>query len=181
MITVISATDRVGANTHVVATQIFESLTQKTTETVKFLSLEDLPAQFSGNAMYGKETIDPKIADLEDEFMVEANKFVFVIPEYNGSFPGILKLFIDACSIRDRNRIFKGKKAAVVGVASGRAGNLRGLEHFTGVLNYLGTVVSPNHLPISSVHTLIDKQTKHLHDAATIKILDAFSDEVIDF
>ena len=181
MITVISSTDRTGANTHVVAAQIFDYLQQKTTETVRFLSLETLPNGLNGNDLYAKHSIDPKIAALEDEFMIDAEKFVFVIPEYNGSFPGILKLYIDACSIRDRNRVFKGKKAAVVGVASGRAGNLRGLEHFTGVLNYLSVTVLPNHLPISAVHTLIDKENKKINDPNTLKSLQDFADEIINF
>jgi NAD(P)H-dependent FMN reductase len=48
--------------------------------------------------------------------------------------PGSLKLFIDACSVREYKQNFKGKKAALVGIASGRAGNLRGMDHLTGVM-----------------------------------------------
>ena len=56
-----------------------------------------------------------------------------------------VKSFFDAIP-PDTNR---GKKVALVGVSSGRAGNLRGMEHLTGVLHYLSMQVMPNKLPIS--------------------------------
>ncbi|MCC6838141.1 MAG: NAD(P)H-dependent oxidoreductase, partial [Bacteroidia bacterium] len=83
------------------------------------------------------------------------------------SYPGILKLFFDAIH-PDLNR---GKKVGLVGVASGRAGNLRGMEHLTGVLNYLGMHVHPNKLPISSVLALIN-ESGDLVDLNTLKVLE---------
>ncbi len=81
-----------------------------------------------------------------------------MIPEYNGSYPGILKFFLDACSIREYNASFHGgKKAGLLGVASGRAGNLRGLDQLTGVLNYLKISVMPIHQPISSIEKLMNE------------------------
>jgi chromate reductase len=114
--------------------------------------------------LYGKHS--EKFQQLLEEFIIPAEKFVFIVPEYNGSFPGILKLFIDAIH-PDTNR---GKKAALVGVATGRAGNLRGLDHLTSVLHYLGIYVHPNKLPISSVTTLLD-QNGILKDDATEAVL----------
>jgi len=91
-----------------------------------------------------------------------------------------VKLFIDACSIRNYADNFKGKKAAIVGVAAGRAGNLRGMEHLTGVLNYLGTTIMPNRLPISSIGGLLDEDKK-LKDEATQKALQGFVEGVVAF
>ncbi|HET6227311.1 MAG TPA: NADPH-dependent FMN reductase, partial [Bacteroidia bacterium] len=65
----------------------------------------------------------------------------------------------------------RGKKAALVGVSSGRAGNLRGLDHLTGVLHYLGIYVHPNKLPVSSVLSILDGQGK-MKDENTIKVLE---------
>lgn len=87
------------------------------------------------------------------------DRFVFVIPEYNGSYPGIAKLFLDTIN----PAIWEGKKAALVGVATGRAGNLRGMDHLTAVLNYLKMEVYSQKIPLSSVH-------QHLNESGTIAL-----------
>ena len=46
----------------------------------------------------------------------------------------------------------------MIGLASGRAGNLRGMEHLTGVMNYLGCVIMPNKLPVSQLEKIIDEK-----------------------
>ena len=89
-------------------------------------------------------------------YIEPVDRFIFVIPEYNGSFPGIAKLFLDTLP----PSIWDGKKAALVGVASGRAGNLRGLDHFAAVLNYLKVEVLSKKIPLSSIHDNIDKRGK---------------------
>jgi NAD(P)H-dependent FMN reductase len=48
----------------------------------------------------------------------------------------------------------------LIGVSTGRAGNLRGMEHLTGMLNYLNMHVHPEKLPVSSVQDLIDDELK---------------------
>ena len=112
--------------------------------------------------------------------MLPANKFVFVIPEYNGSFPGVLKLFLDACSIREYKATFSGKKAVLVGIASGRAGNLRGMDHLCDILHHVGTIVHPNKLPISNIEALIDSKGK-ITDSACKKALKKHMEDLLDF
>jgi chromate reductase len=149
MITIISATNRPNSNTRKVAAS-YAQLMEKQGVAPKLLSLELLSPDLDFMDLYGKRS--EKFQQLLDQFIIPAEKFVFIVPEYNGSFPGILKLFIDAIH-PDTNR---GKKAALVGVATGRAGNLRGLDHLTSVLHYLGIYVHPNKLPISGVTGLLD-------------------------
>jgi NAD(P)H-dependent FMN reductase len=48
------------------------------------------------------------------------------------------------------------KHVCLVGVADGRAGNLRGLEHLTGILHYLKMHVYHNKLPISGVNKMMN-------------------------
>jgi chromate reductase, NAD(P)H dehydrogenase (quinone) len=170
MITIISATNRPGSSTSKVALNYLQ-LIEKQGVTAKILSLEKLTADLNFMDLYGKRS--EKFQQLLEEYIIPAEKFVFIVPEYNGSFPGILKLFIDAIH-PDVNR---GKKAALVGVASGRAGNLRGLDHLTGVLHYLGIYVHPNKLPVSSILTLLDEQGK-IKDENTIKVLEK---QIVEF
>jgi NAD(P)H-dependent FMN reductase len=57
-------------------------------------------------------------------------------------------LFID--SLKPEH--FKNKRVALVGVASGRAGNLRGLDHLTAIMHHLGVEVLSKRTYVSHVH-----------------------------
>lgn len=180
MITIISGTDRKDGLTHILANHYFQTIQTRTTEKVLLYSLEDLPADVFGSSMYQKETLTPAFQDIEDTYLIPADKLIFVIPEYNGSFPGILKLFIDACSIRSKMSVFKNKKAALVGVASGRAGNIRGLEHFTSVMMFMNVTVLPNLLPISAFNKMVDENNE-IVDESTLKNIEKQIDEFLMF
>jgi chromate reductase, NAD(P)H dehydrogenase (quinone) len=173
MITIISATNRASSNSLKVATKYSQLLEKQGIES-KLFSFEQLPSDFISTDLYGKRS--ENFQQLLNEYIISTQKFVFVIPEYNGSFPGILKTFLDAVS-PDINR---GKKVALVGVSSGRAGNLRGMEHITGILNYLGMHVHPNKLPISSVLTLLNEQGLVI-DENTIKMLEKQITELVEW
>lgn len=134
-------------------TQIFAQKCSKILEEMKIENsvyyLEQLPNQLSGAKMYDYE--NSPVSEIVEKYINPVNKLIFVIPEYNGSFPGILKLFIDA--VHPRN--FKGKKAALIGVSSGRSGNVRGMDHLTAILQYLKVEVYHDKLPFSSIDALL--------------------------
>ncbi|MCB0587252.1 MAG: NAD(P)H-dependent oxidoreductase, partial [Phaeodactylibacter sp.] len=156
----------------------FEMLKESTEEEVKLLALEHIPYDWFFPEMYTRQA--PSLKRLQDEYILPATKFVFVTPEYNGSFPGAVKLFIDACTVRKYTSNFKGKKAALVGIATGRAGNLRGMEHLTGVLNFLGTVVMPDKLPISRISDLKDGEGDVI-DEETLEAMRIHALEFLEF
>ena len=114
--------------------------------------------------------------ELEKKWLLPASKYIFVSPEYNGSIPGVLKCLIDVSDVR---RVWKGKKALLTGVSKGRAGNLRGMDHLTGIMHYVGTVVHPNKLPISIVDTLFNEDEMGHKD--TLHNMNEQLDEFIDF
>ncbi len=180
MITVISGTNRKGNECLKFARLYCEILSEQTDEEVKLLALDDIPHDWFFPDMYKKERQAKSLSNLQDEYLIKADKFVFVTPEYNGSFPGAMKLFIDACSIRSYQETFKDKKAALVGVATGRAGNLRGMDHLTGVLNHVGTTVMPNHLPISRIKELTDGNGEII-DTATLAVLKKHAVDFLKF
>jgi NAD(P)H-dependent FMN reductase len=164
--TIISGTNRVGSNTLKVARLIGAILKEKGQES-ELVSLEGL--DLNGRS--------PELARLESQILIPTQKFIFVIPEYNGSFPGSLKTMIDLSDIK---QVWWWKKAMLTGVSSGRAGNLRGLDHLTGTLNYLKVAVLPNRLPVSMIDKLIDAEG-NLTDASTIAALSAQVDEFLGF
>lgn len=180
MITIISGTDRKDGLTHVLAKHYHQMIQTKSSENVQLYSLEDLPPDLYGSSMYEKETLASSFITIEEQYLIPAEKLIFVIPEYNGSYPGILKLFVDACSIRSKMAIFKNKKAALVGVASGRAGNIRGLEHFTSVMMFMGVTVFPSLLPISGFNKMVDEDM-NIVDENTLKAIEKQIDAFLEF
>jgi len=164
--TIISATNRQDSNTLKIA-EAYQNLLKDKGIEARLLTLE------------GLNVLDrnPGLVAVEAEYLIPADKFIFVTPEYNGSFPGILKALMDNSDI---SRAWWGKKALLTGVSTGRAGNLRGMEHLTGILHYLKVSVYHNKLPISVVNQLLDKDGK-LTDPGTLKAVNQQLDEFILF
>jgi NAD(P)H-dependent FMN reductase len=148
MITLLNATNRPDNRTSVIS-QTYQQFLISANVPFQYLSLEEIDGQLLLAQSIGKK--QEALEQLLDKFIYQAPKIIIVSPEYNGSFPGILKLFIDAMP----HKSFDGKKVALTGVATGRGGNLRGLDHLTGIFHYLNAHVMPFKLPISGVATLI--------------------------
>jgi chromate reductase, NAD(P)H dehydrogenase (quinone) len=164
MITIVAASNRNGSNTLKVAKAYLQKLNTKNIP-VQLLSLEEHEV-FKRNESFIK---------LEADFLLAAEKFIFIIPEYNGSYTGIVKLMIDNSDVA---KCWANKKALITGVSSGRAGNLRGMEHITGSLMHMKMHVHPNRLPISAVHTLMNEEGL-LTDESTLKLIDTQLEEFL--
>ncbi|MGY3211045.1 NADPH-dependent FMN reductase [Mucilaginibacter sp. HD30] len=117
MITIISSTNRPGSSTYKLALYYQKKLSEKGIE-AGILSMTELPGNLIETNMYGKS--NPEFEQIQAR-VTATQKFLFIIPEYNGSFPGILKFFIDACAFPQS---FYEKKAALVGLSSGKYGNI---------------------------------------------------------
>jgi len=154
-ITLISGTDRKNSHTRIIAEHLHQHLSSIGVKS-QLLDLEQIPVELLKNPTYSAENRNKGLSEIQDDFFVHCNKFIFVVPEYNGSFPGVLKLFLDSLSVRKYEETFFHKKACLIGVASGRAGNLRGLDHLSDILNYLGVIVFPSKLPVSRVFEFVD-------------------------
>lgn len=153
MLTIISGSSREENNTRRVASEYQRILAAQFNQEASIYSLDSINGTLR----------DAAFVAAEKELLVPAEKFIIVMPEYNGSYPGILKLMIDNSDIKN---VWWHKKVLLVGVSTGRAGNLRGMEHLTGVLLHMKMLVHPNRLPISVVdklmntdHTFTDQNT----------------------
>lgn len=166
MITIISGTNRKNSNTRKIATEYHRLLTERNIET-SLLLLDEQPMLVR----------DEAFIQTEDLLLKPAHKFIIVMPEYNGSYPGSLKLMMDNTDV---SAVWWEKKVLLVGVSTGRAGNLRGMEHLTGSLLHLKMLVHPNRLPISIVHTLLDDQN-HLSNTATLQAVETQIEEFLEF
>ncbi len=163
MITIIAGTNRKGSNTKKVAIAYKKLLDEKNIDS-QILALDEQLVHERNDAF----------EKMESSFLKAAEKFIFIVPEYNGSYPGILKLMMDNSDV---STTWKDKKVLLTGVSTGRAGNLRGLEHFTGSLLHLKMNVYHNRLPISAVHTLFGEDGI-LKDETTLQIMTA---QLVDF
>lgn len=172
-ITIISATNREGSNTEHIANYYFNTLKNKGINAT-VLSLKALPPSFLATDLYGQRS--PEFQKIIDTYIENQTKFIFISPEYNGSFAGVLKVFLDAVP----PKIWQDNKACLVGVSSGRAGNLRGMEHLTNILNYLKVNVYHNKLPISVVTNLLN-ESGALVDNETQKVIDLQIDGFLSF
>lgn len=133
MITIVAGTNRPLSKTIEVA-HFYQHLLQRHRTASQILDLAELPDDFVFSALYDNMGQNEGFNALHD-VMAGSEKFVFVVPEYNNSFPGVLKAFIDGMSYPS---VLTSKKCALVGISDGVQGNSLGLSHFTDVLNYLG-------------------------------------------
>jgi chromate reductase, NAD(P)H dehydrogenase (quinone) len=99
------------------------------------------------------------------------------VPEYNGTFPGVFKMLLDNSDIKTA---WWHKRAMLVGVAAGRAGNLRGLDHLTNILNYIKVLVLPSKVPISNIAAELT-DAGHFASEATLKTAEAQVQDFLDF
>lgn len=163
MITIISTTNRPDSYTLRICNTYAHMLEAKG-ETVKVLSFHGVLSRIiEGNSFDG---VNEEFTGLVNEYILPSERLVIISPEYNGSFPGIFKYFIDACD----PKVFRDKKVALVGVASGRAGNLRGMDHLTDIFHHMGSEVYSKKIPISRVHKMAYQEEK-LQDEPTIDVL----------
>ncbi len=178
MITIISGSNRKDNKTVHFAKYVYLKLQEKTNDEVRFFDLSGIEGNVISDDMYKNQTTSVK--EFQDTYFIPSSKFWFFIPEYNGSYPGILKLVLDAISVRELQHSFSNKKACITGIASGRAGNLRGMDHLSDVLNHLGMYVHPNKNPISSIYKLLDSDNKVM-DENLEKSLDLQMKQFLDF
>jgi NAD(P)H-dependent FMN reductase len=105
--------------------------------------------------------------------MERADAIVIVTPEYNHSFPGLLKHVLDSCL-----KEYIHKAAGIVGVSAGTFGGARVIEHFQPVLRELGLVSIFWDINIGSVEKVFDPKGELL-DQAYIRRSAKFLSELI--
>ncbi len=146
-ITVVSATNRKNSLAAQVADYYAELLHQHGCNS-HVLKLTELPNDFVMSSLYENRGKNPAFNQLK-ETMEVAQKYAFVIPEYNGSFPGVFKAFIDGLELPNT---FRGKKCAMVGVSKGLQGGSFAMSHLTDIFHYLGMHVYPLKPRLSNVY-----------------------------
>ncbi|MBX3022300.1 MAG: NAD(P)H-dependent oxidoreductase [Bdellovibrionales bacterium] len=163
MIEIISGTDRPNSRTLTVAKHLLD-LYRGLKADVNLIDLNQLNLADLASGEYYKgpgESYKNAVARV-----TEAQGIVLVVPEYNGSYPGILKLFIDYWRYPET---FEHRPIAMVGLGT-RWGGLRPVEHLQQALGYRNAYVYPNRVFLSHIKELLKDGS--LKDQSLLDLLD---------
>jgi NAD(P)H-dependent FMN reductase len=170
MITVISGTNRPNSNTRKVAGLVHGMLSQHGEANV-LLDLAELPPEIFDSSAYAAK---PESFASFQEAVLSTNGVLTVVPEYNGSFPGVLKYFIDM--LRFPDSLYE-KPAAFVGLSAGRWGGVRAVEQLAMVFQYRNAHLFGRRCFIPGINKALD-DTGHFTDPETA---DRLRRTVLDF
>jgi len=165
-IPVILGTTRKGRMSAHAARFVFGQLQKRGGVTSELIDIGDLnlPIDDAGEAVK-----DPRFSGA----MERADAIIIVSPEYNHSFPGLLKHVLDSCL-----KEYIHKAAGIVGVSAGIFGGARTIEHFQPVLRELGLVSIFWDVNFGAVEKVFDS-TGQLLDQAYVRRTDKFLNELI--
>jgi chromate reductase len=149
MITIVSGTNRPGSNTRRISNLVL-ALYEELGIPARILDLQDLPA-----ALFAPEAYASKPAAFEpfSKAVLDASGLVIVTPEYNGSFPGVLKVFIDHLKFPES---FESKPVCFVGLAAGTWGALRSVEQLQQIFGYRNAHLFPTRVFMPGIGGLLD-------------------------
>lgn len=142
---ILSGTNRQGSRTRQIA-GILHGMYAALGEPAEVLDLAELPLQDLSGQTYGRDSLSSALKT-SIEKVNSAAGIVFVVPEYNGSYPGALKYFIDHWSYP---KSFEARPVAFVGLG-GTFGGLRPVEHLQQVMNYRNAYVFPQRVFLFNV------------------------------
>jgi len=148
---ILSSTDRPGSNALKVSNYVKVFMDDKAD--IELFSLKDFPYTDVVGGKYG-EKID-SVTSFNDSFL-DADGFLFVVPEYNGGFPGVLKVFIDYLPFPDA--MYK-MPVSFIGEAAGSFGALRPVEHLQQILSYRKALIYSERMFISGVGQNFDRES----------------------
>lgn len=149
MITIIAGTNRIGSMSYIFAKEISKIYNQLKVKS-KILDLAELPLETFSPDAYKEKPL--KVLEYTDQIL-SSYGIVIVVPEYNGSMPGALKLFIDLLPFPES---FEGRPVCYVGIASGQFSGLRPVEHLQQVFGYRNAYNFPKRVFVSAVHEVTD-------------------------
>ena len=150
-ILIISGTNRPNSNARRV-TGILGGHYERLGVAHEIFSLTDLPREiFDGDAYASKP---PAMLAIQQR-VLDALGLHIVTPEYNGSFPGVLKYFIDMLKFPES---FQHKPVAFVGEAAGTWGGLRPVEHLQQIFSYRNAHILPERVFIPNVRMKFDDE-----------------------
>ena len=123
--------------------------------------LRDFPMPIYDGDLETGEGIPPAAKALK-ELARRHDGFAIASPEYNGSFPALLKNALDWISRPEPGdrplEVFRGKVAAILSASPGPGGGRRGLHHLRELLEMMRVSVIPDELAIGAASAAFDAE-----------------------
>lgn len=152
MIGIVVGTNRKEAVSEQVAAY-YAALLNERGQTADIIRLTELPPDFIATALYEHVGKNEQFNRVRDRLLT-ATRLVFIVPEYNGSFPGVLKAFLDGFPYPSG---LEGKRIALVGVSTGIQGGALALSHLNDIFSYL-------HADVVGVRVKLIQIDQHLQE-----------------
>lgn len=146
---IICGTDRVGSKSLAIS-RCIQSLYQEMGEQVEMLELSHLVTSLPENFLSYQKELPPQLHEMV-QTVNGSDGLIFVVPEYNGSFPGILKYFIDHWSYP---LSFEWRPTCFVGLGY-RFGGLRPIEHLQGIMGYRNAFQYPERVFLQNIGSVV--------------------------
>lgn len=169
---VVVASTRQARIGHTVADWVISAANERTDLTVDVADLQEIGLPFFDEAhppMMGQYELPHTLAWAER--VAAADAFLFVSPEYNGSYPGVLKNALDYLLAE-----WQGKRAGIVGYGAYPESRMIGQLDF--VLGNLGLNRTTTDLQVQTPWTLLDNEGKLLASAELNAALSLMLDEL---
>jgi chromate reductase, NAD(P)H dehydrogenase (quinone) len=165
VIEIISGTNRPNSQTRRVAGLIESLYHEAGVKDVRILDLQDMPPEIFNPASYGEKPASFK--PLADRIL-QADGLHVVTPEYNGSFPGVLKYFIDMLKFPES---FEHRAVAYTGVAGGVWGAFRSVEQLQMIFGYRNAYNLPERVWIAGIGRKWSEDGRTLNDELSMQLL----------
>jgi len=149
-------------------------LAQRNAESL-ILDLVELPHDFTVSALYENTGKNDQFNGLK-ALLETTDKFVFIVPEYNGSYPGVLKAFIDGLPYPNS---FANKKAALVGLSSNMQGATIAMSHLNDVFSYLGMNTLALRVKLAQIRSHYNDQV--ISNALYKELIEIQAEQIIRF
>lgn len=172
-LTIITGTHRNESKTREVCDQLVDRYAASADVTL--LDLKDMPQEAFLPGAY-KEKPQAFLPMIDAVMM--ADGLIVVVPEYNGSYAGVLKHFIDLLPFPDA---FEHRPVAFVGLAAGIWGGLRSVEHLQGVFGYRNGYVFPERVFVPRIYSVWDSEKKVFNDPLINELLDIQCERFVRF
>ena len=111
------------------------------------------------------------------ETVSSADGIILATPEYHASFSSVMKLVIENMGFPSG---LSGKPVVLLGVAAGRIGAIKALEHLRSVCSHVGAIVLPGPISIAGVQQVFDDQGNCL-DQGVEKEIRSLAGKLVDY
>jgi len=173
-VAILTGTHRRGSVSAMIARQISD-MYRALGVSVDLIDLAELPCEiFLPGSFDHRYEADSPIA----QRFIKADGLHVVVPEYNGSYPGVLKHVLD---VQPYQRCFRGKPTCFTGVAAGEWGALRAVEQLQQVFGYRNAFIFPQRVLIREVEEVKFDDAQRIVDAELVGRMERQAAEFIEF